>query len=136
MKKKQLSLIVALILVLSVLPMSAMAEAAQNALNSARTEAIERADWDGAERRFYVVTFSFTVAPDAPSALWGDADGDGVVTAADALLLTRYILDSNSAAFNNLEWCDVNGDGEIDLIDALLIVRHAIGAIEIFPVEE
>ena len=30
----------------------------------------------------------------------------------------------------------IHGDGEIDLIDALLIVRHAIGAIEIFPVEE
>ena len=44
MKKKLLSLIVALILVLSVLPMGAMAEAAQNALNHTRTETIERAD--------------------------------------------------------------------------------------------
>ena len=100
------------------------------------TTYVRRYGWADDLSFFYVLTIKFTVEPDAPSALWGDADGDGVVTAADALLLTRYILDPNSAAFNNLEWCDVNGDGEIDLIDTLLIVRHAIGAIEIFPVEE
>ena len=42
--KKLLSLIVAAVLVLSMLPMGAMAESAQIALNSARTETIKRAD--------------------------------------------------------------------------------------------
>ncbi|MCR5611189.1 MAG: dockerin type I repeat-containing protein [Clostridiales bacterium] len=56
----------------------------------------------------------------------GDADGNGTVEAADALLILRYymsLLDNGV----NVEACDVNGDGKVDAIDALIVLRKAMG---------
>lgn len=59
-------------------------------------------------------------------ALAGDADGNGVVNANDALLVLRYslgILNEISSA------CDVNGDGVVNANDALFILRAALGIV-------
>ena len=55
----------------------------------------------------------------------GDANGDGVVDSADALLIMRYSM--GLAEIENIAVCDVNGDGTVDMADALLIVRHVNG---------
>lgn len=83
----------------------------------------------------YIGPFTVT-EPDAPETLWGDANGDGTVDTADALLLMRHLIGTDTVEDENLELCDVNGDGSIDLVDALLIMRKAMGTIECFPVEE
>ena len=89
-------------------------------------------DYDSA----FLMVLQFTVTEPESKSLWGDADGDGEVTTADALLLMRYLIGSDTIDEENLELCDVNGDGKIDLMDALLIMRKAMGSIECFPVEE
>ena len=71
-----------------------------------------------------------------PEILWGDANGDGEVTAADALLLMRSFIDLDTVEQENLALCDVNGDGEINLMDALMIMRKTMGVITAFPVEK
>ena len=93
---------------------------------------------DGVRNRHFAVG-PFTVTdPDVPILFWcwGDADGDGAVTNADALLLMRYLIGADTVEEENLALCDVNGDGEINLADALLIMRKAMGTIDSFPVEE
>lgn len=70
-----------------------------------------------------------------PGVLWGDADGDGDVDAADGVLLIRFCMELEPEQNVHLELCDVNGDGNIDFADALLIMRKVMGVVECFPVE-
>ena len=56
----------------------------------------------------------------------GDADGDGDVTAADVICLTRYIARGWNVEINALN-SDVNRDGAIDLKDVVLIRRYLVG---------
>lgn len=56
----------------------------------------------------------------------GDADGNGTVEAADALLILRYYMSLLDSGIN-VEACDVNGDGKVDAIDALIVLRKAMG---------
>jgi hypothetical protein len=64
----------------------------------------------------------------APPALPGDANGDGLVTASDALLALSAAL---SAASCELCVCDMNGDGSLTATDALIVLNLAVG----LPVE-
>ena len=55
----------------------------------------------------------------------GDADGDGEVTASDALLILRAamsVIPGNTGC-----GYDVNGDGTVELTDALLVLRRVMG---------
>ena len=67
--------------------------------------------------------YDFAELPDAP-AVKGDADGDGELTGADAVLLLRSILlpelYSTADGFEN----DVNGDGSVDTSDAVRLLRY------------
>jgi hypothetical protein len=67
-----------------------------------------------------VVDFRSTSA--AP--LCGDATGDGVLTAADALLALQAAVGSAVCA---LSACDISGDGQLTSVDALLILAKAVG---------
>ncbi len=60
-----------------------------------------------------------------PAMLLGDVDMDGIVSAYDALLITRCSMDMEWV--NNPDACDLNGDGEIGVDDALLAMRIALG---------
>ena len=55
-----------------------------------------------------------------------DPNGDGIVTAADALLVMRYCSDLAELTPEQLEAADFNGNGVVELIDALLILRAVI----------
>lgn len=56
----------------------------------------------------------------------GDADGDGVVTASDALLIARHAMQLQILTGSALEAADVDGNGTVALTDALLALRIAI----------
>ena len=62
----------------------------------------------------------------------GDANGDGIVDAQDALLVLRHALRLIELEPAAAEACDVNGDGVITMQDALLILRFALELIEEF----
>jgi hypothetical protein len=51
----------------------------------------------------------------------GDADGDGAVTARDALIALKVIADASPG----YEWIDLNGDGVVDAVDVDLILSLA-----------
>ncbi|MBQ1553190.1 MAG: hypothetical protein IIZ66_06550 [Clostridia bacterium] len=55
----------------------------------------------------------------------GDADGDGQITATDALLALRAAM----GLIEGSDACDFNGDGAVDSQDALLILRYSMGLI-------
>lgn len=57
----------------------------------------------------------------------GDADGDGSVNSADALLVMRYVMGLVGPEALDLDRCDMNGDGVVDSIDATIIMRLAMG---------
>ncbi len=67
------------------------------------------------------------VEPPTPPTVMGDANGDGVITTADALLVMRYTLGSVVLSPDALALSDFNGDGRVDTTDALLILRRTIG---------
>lgn len=82
---------------------------------------------DGAKH----LTARFTGEPE-PEPLMGDVDGDGEVTASDALLLLRYVLDVIGPEGLHLDAADVNRDGAIGADDCLLVLRYSMGIIDSF----
>ncbi len=66
----------------------------------------------------------FALKAAAPLAA-GDADGDGEVTVADALLALRTALGLKEPSRRTRIACDLDGDGEVTVSDALLILRKA-----------
>lgn len=57
----------------------------------------------------------------------GDADGDGQVKMADALLVARYVVHLiNESQIQGLTYCNVNGTPGIQMGDALLIARFVV----------
>lgn len=65
-------------------------------------------------------------------AIPGDADGDGDVNVADAVLALRCAMGLIQLSGDAEAACDVNSNGEVDVADALLILRFAIGVIDAF----
>ena len=57
----------------------------------------------------------------------GDADGNGSVDTADALIVLRWALGIGSTPEYAYDSCDMDGNGSIDTTDALLILRMALG---------
>ncbi|MBO4384635.1 MAG: Ig-like domain-containing protein [Clostridia bacterium] len=59
--------------------------------------------------------------------LSGDADGDGELSAADALLALRFSMGIIDFTPVQIVRCDMDGDGEVTAADALVILRKAMG---------
>ena len=58
----------------------------------------------------------------------GDADGNGVVNSADALLIMRYAMGYHDLISDaNLLLCDADGNGVVNSADALLLMRISMG---------
>ena len=55
--------------------------------------------------------------------LLGDLNGDGLVTSADAVLLTRSLTDLAELTAEQQKAADINGDGVITSADAVILVR-------------
>lgn len=58
-----------------------------------------------------------------PTVKAGDANGDGVIDAADVVSIINYIIGKSASSFNSLN-ADVNGDGQV-------LVDDAVGAVEL-----
>ncbi len=68
-------------------------------------------------------------------ALYGDANCDGKVTAADASLILRSLVGLDELTAQGAFNADVDGDLEVTAEDAALILRYIVQLIEHFPVE-
>ena len=63
------------------------------------------------------------VAFDDPGFIYGDVDGDGYISMADALLLARRLANWSDIDINE-DAADVDNDGSITLLDLLVLLRH------------
>ena len=68
--------------------------------------------------------------------LLGDANCDGVVTAADAATILRSLVGLVELTPQGMINADVDGDGEVTAADASAILRYIVKLIEVFPIEE
>ncbi|MBR4868468.1 MAG: hypothetical protein IKU10_04870 [Clostridia bacterium] len=68
--------------------------------------------------------------------LCGDVDGDGKVTAADALEVLKSVVGKTILDENQFKAADTDGSGKADAADALNILKKVVGKLQIFPVEE
>ena len=60
-----------------------------------------------------------------PETLCGDANGDGKITAADALVTLKAGVGIGTCP---VPVCDVTGDGQVRAADALRILKRAVGS--------
>lgn len=60
-------------------------------------------------------------------AIIGDADGDGKVSVADAVIIQRIVIGKSDIS-KNYHTQDVNDDGSISVADAVLVMRYLIGS--------
>ena len=68
--------------------------------------------------------------------LYGDANVDGYVTAADAAIVLRSIVGLSTITKRGALNADVDGDGSVTAADAAAILRYVVGLINIFPVQQ
>ena len=75
-----------------------------------------------------VITVSISaVSVNAQSIMKGDIDGDGKVTASDAMATLRYSVGAASFTEEQKKIADVNNDGEVRVTDAMAILRYVVG---------
>lgn len=67
-----------------------------------------------------------TPTGDVPPTIPGDADGNGMIEIADAILILRHSLGVINMSDELLPICDVDGDGIITTTDALIVMRSAM----------
>lgn len=68
------------------------------------------------------------IVEEEPEGILGDANGDGIVTLADANIILRYSLGFGQLSDEVLPLCDINYDGVINVQDATLTARIALEA--------
>lgn len=61
------------------------------------------------------------------SAVKGDANDDGKITAVDARLILQYVAGSNTFSSSQLTYVDINGDGVVTAVDARVILQKVAG---------
>ena len=66
-------------------------------------------------------TFSETDAKDTPEIVYGDADGNGEVDIADAMLIFYHVAKKELLTDEQLLRCDTNDDNEVDIVDAMRV---------------
>ena len=79
------------------------------------------------------MTFIGTVLADVT---YGDVDGDGEVSAADALEVLKSVVGKVTLTDEQVKAADVDGNGKADAADALDILKKVVGKIDKFAVEE
>ncbi|MBR4867879.1 MAG: dockerin type I repeat-containing protein, partial [Clostridia bacterium] len=78
------------------------------------------------------VSFDYT----AHVVVYGDVDGDGKISAADALEVLKAVVGNVTLTEEQTIVADVDGDNRISAADALDILKKVVGKIDQFPVEE
>ena len=90
---------------------------------------------------YMVMTVGASEAPslkatESQEIIWGDADGDGVVTILDVTRIQRHLVQQSPfIEEDNMTAAIVSGDDELSIVDATLIQRFLAGIIERFPAE-
>ena len=57
--------------------------------------------------------------------VWGDVDGDGTITIADATALQKYAMDLPTGTPRFIaDVADVNGDGKVSVLDVTCIQKY------------
>lgn len=79
------------------------------------------------ELKTTVITQGITYTAYYTQIIKGDTSGDGIVTAADALMLTKYLKGNIQLTPEELEAADVNGDGVVDDKDVKAILAIITG---------
>jgi len=62
----------------------------------------------------------------------GDANGDGEVDFADAIVVLKHDAGVTTLTGDNLTVADTNSDGEVDFVDAMQILKYDCGLISSF----
>lgn len=68
-----------------------------------------------------------TVLDEVNIVVTGDMNGDGYVNNRDAAMITRYLVDKETADFCQMVAIDVNGDGFVNNRDASMVSRYLVG---------
>ena len=68
--------------------------------------------------------------------LYGDVNGDGSVSASDALQVLKHVVGKLVLTDQEFVAADVSGNGAIEAVDALNILKYVVGKIQQFPVEQ
>ena len=63
--------------------------------------------------------------------LYGDTNGDGIVSAQDATAIQRYIADLDELDYESQVRADVDGDGKLTANDAKLIQKCIVKIIDL-----
>lgn len=66
---------------------------------------------------------------------YGDVDGDGSITASDALLVLKFVVRLQTGTMEQQARANVDKDASITAADALLILKHVVNLIDRFPAE-
>ena len=74
--------------------------------------------------------------PQIPALMYGDLDGNGEITSADARLALRASVGLESLSAEAAAAADVNGDNTLSAGDARLILRYAAGLESEFPAKK
>ncbi len=71
-----------------------------------------------------------------PKVVYGDANCDGSVTAADAALVLRVLVGLDTLTAQGMQNALVSGGDTLSATDAALILRRVVGLIDAFPAEQ
>jgi hypothetical protein len=74
-------------------------------------------------REDYFISTNFAAKSDGVYRDWGDVDGDGEITAKDAIMISRISVGAIEPTEEEKKAADVNGDGEINGQDAYKILQ-------------
>ena len=81
--------------------------------------------YENGERVSTELEYARAEGGDLVACFGGDADGDGEITATDAILALRAAMHLSQSTEGD-EMLDINGSGRIDMADAILILRFAM----------
>ncbi|MBQ6818917.1 MAG: hypothetical protein IJP35_04840 [Clostridia bacterium] len=83
-----------------------------------------------------VLASVFVASPTAQALQYGDADGNGEISAADALIVLKVVVGKHSFSSDEQEFADVTNDDKISAEDALMILKYVVGKITEFPASQ
>lgn len=69
-----------------------------------------------------------------PSPIFGDVNGDGMVTPFDASLISQAVIGTIELSDEQRFKADVTGNGQVSSYDAALVLQFTVGLLDIFPV--
>lgn len=81
--------------------------------------------YENGERVSTELEYARAEGGDLVACFGGDADGDGEITATDAILALRAAMHLSQSTEGD-EMLDINGSGSVDMADAILILRFAM----------